>query len=85
MPASPPAITAMPVEVVRTALKLLRGRAPKPMALEGRSPLGEGECGTLIREKDWSRTPLGAMAHWPAALRTTVANIINSPVAQVLL
>ena len=73
--------------MIRTALKLLRGQARKPAAPSPlpRWPVGGGECGTLIREKDWSRTPLGPMAHWPAALRTTVANIVNSPVAQVLL
>ncbi|MEH3159674.1 MAG: PAS domain-containing protein [Sphingomonas taxi] len=48
-------------------------------------PLGGGECGALIRNRDWSDTPLGPIADWPAALRTTVSNIVNSPVPKVLM
>ena len=73
-------------EVVRTALKLLRGQAPKPSPqLPQRGwPIGGGECGALIREKDWSATPLGPVEHWPGALRATVANMVNTPVATVV-
>jgi PAS domain S-box-containing protein len=72
--------------VIRTALKLLRGQAPKPAppSTQPRWPIGGGECGALIRERDWSRTPLGPAEHWPEALRTTVANMVNTPVATVL-
>ena len=48
-------------------------------------PLGGGECGALIRDHDWSATPLGPVAGWSGALRTTVANIVNSPVPKVLM
>ncbi len=48
-------------------------------------PLGGGECGALIRDHDWSATPLGSVASWSGALRTTVANIVNSPVPKVLM
>jgi PAS domain S-box-containing protein len=73
-------------EVVRTALKLLRDRGDAPEAGNpAQWPIGGGECGHLIRERDWSRTPLGAIDRWPAALRSTVANIVNSPVAKVLM
>ena len=48
-------------------------------------PLGGGECGALIRDHDWSATPLGPIAGWSGALRTTVANIVNSPVPKVLM
>ncbi len=48
-------------------------------------PIGGGECGALIRQFDWSATPLGPADQWPAALRATIANIVNSPVAQVLM
>jgi PAS domain S-box-containing protein len=48
-------------------------------------PLGGGECGALIRDHDWSATPLGPVADWSGALRTTVANIVNSPVPKVLM
>ena len=50
-----------------------------------RWPLGGGECGALIRDHDWSATPLGPVADWSGALRTTVANIVNSPVPKVLM
>lgn len=48
-------------------------------------PRGGGTCGALIRDHDWAATPLGPLADWPAALRTTVANIVNSPVPKVLM
>ncbi|MDO6473488.1 ATP-binding protein [Maribacter sp. 1_MG-2023] len=38
-----------------------------------------GEMGKLMREKDWSLTPLGAPEGWPQSLRTTVNIILNSP------
>lgn len=40
--------------------------------------VGGGEMGKLLREKDWSRSPLGAIANWPASLRTTVSLVLNS-------
>ena len=33
---------------------------------------GGGEMGKLIREMDWSKTPLGPIESWPQSLRTTV-------------
>ena len=38
-----------------------------------------GEMGKLMREKDWSLTPLGPPVGWPQSLRTTVNIILNSP------
>ena len=59
---------------------------PKPtLDSAPRWPLGGGECGALIRDHDWSATPLGPVADWSGALRTTVANIVNSPVPKVLM
>ncbi len=59
---------------------------PKPtLDSAPRWPLGGGECGALIRDHDWSATPLGPVAGWSGALRTTVANIVNSPVPKVLM
>ncbi|WP_413061677.1 PAS domain-containing protein [Sphingomonas carotinifaciens] len=46
---------------------------------------GGGECGDLIRARDWSATSLGPREHWHPALRSTVSNIINSPIAKVLM
>jgi PAS domain S-box-containing protein len=39
---------------------------------------GGGEMGTLIRSKDWSKTPLGSPDTWPQSLRTTVSLCIAS-------
>ncbi|BAY08015.1 ATP-binding protein [Calothrix sp. NIES-2098] len=40
--------------------------------------IGGGEMGKLIRSKDWSNTPLGAIASWPQSLRTTVSLCLAS-------
>ncbi|MGU3496884.1 response regulator [Xanthobacteraceae bacterium A53D] len=48
-------------------------------------PVGGGACGELIRSRDWSSTAFGSTARWSMALRATVANIVNSPVAKVLM
>ncbi|MDE2285692.1 MAG: response regulator, partial [Hyphomicrobiales bacterium] len=45
--------------------------------IDAKSPLGagpspDGEMLRLIREKDWSRTPLGAYEHWSPTLRIMV-------------
>ena len=39
---------------------------------------GGGEMGRLMRAKDWSRTPLGALDRWPQSLLTSVSTCINS-------
>ena len=71
-------------EVVRAGLRALRDT---PAATPRRQPwpVGGGECGALMRERDWAATPLGAIERWSPALRATVANILNSPVAKVLM
>ena len=45
--------------------------------------LGNGEVAALIREHDWSRTPLGPIASWPGSLRTALGICLHSttPVA----
>ena len=66
--------------IIRTALEQMRVlRTPVE------SLIGGGECGMLIRQRDWSATSLGAIETWPAELRVTLANIINSPVAKVVM
>ena len=72
-------------EVVRAALRTLRdgGSAGTPMPAVW--PIGGGECGQLIRDHDWASTALGPMDSWSVELRTTVANVVNSPVAKVLM
>jgi PAS domain S-box-containing protein len=39
---------------------------------------GGGECGALIRAKDWSQTPLGPVEQWPQSLKTAVRIILTS-------
>ncbi|WP_242097111.1 PAS domain-containing protein [Sphingomonas sp. CROZ-RG-20F-R02-07] len=70
-------------EGVRAALTLLRDHAAEGATMAWL--VGGGECGALIRARDWSATSLGGPAGWPAALRTTLANVVNSPVAKVLM
>lgn len=45
--------------------------------------LGDGEVAATIRERDWSRTPLGAIERWPMSLRTALGICLHSttPVA----
>ena len=71
-------------EVVRAGLRALRDGADRRPALKG-WPFGGGDCGALIRESDWSRTVLGPIDGWSLELRATVSNIVNSPVAKVLM
>jgi PAS domain S-box-containing protein len=37
-----------------------------------------GEMGKVIREKDWSKTPLGPIESWPQSLRTTISLVLAS-------
>jgi len=50
-------------EVVRTALKLLRDQSAALPAVASVAaiewPVGGGECGAMIRTRDWSATSLG--------------------------
>ncbi len=40
---------------------------------------GGGEMGKLIRNTDWSKTPLGEPKKWPQSLRTMVSVMLNNP------
>ena len=73
-------------EVVRAALCKLRDGEVGPISLPvGNWPLGGGECGALIRSRDWNKSLLGPIERWSLEMRATVANIVNSPVAKVLM
>jgi diguanylate cyclase (GGDEF)-like protein/PAS domain S-box-containing protein len=48
-------------------------------------PVGGGEMGALIRAYDWSATSLGPLAAWPQSLKTTIDNLLHSPVPMALL
>src|SRR5262247_1603969 len=39
---------------------------------------GGGEMGKLIREMDWSQTPLGPIESWPQSLKTAVRIMLTS-------
>lgn len=72
-------------EVVRAGLRALRDGSAAGKRLPSVWPIGGGKCGHLIRSKDWSETALGSIDSWSVELRTTVANVVNSPVAKVLM
>ena len=46
---------------------------------------GGGEIGDLIRQKDWSKTPLGNPETWSQSLRTTLSIMLNSKFPMFLL
>ncbi|MGB8730088.1 MAG: response regulator transcription factor, partial [Candidatus Sulfotelmatobacter sp.] len=39
---------------------------------------GGGAVGKLVREFDWTKTPLGAMEEWPQSLKTVVRVLLTS-------
>lgn len=41
-------------------------------------PTSGGVCGDLIRTIDWSASPLGPLAGWPASLRTSIQSMLES-------
>jgi diguanylate cyclase (GGDEF)-like protein len=45
--------------------------------------IGGGRMARFIAARDWARTPLGALEHWPQSLRTVVslAQASNSPIS----
>jgi PAS domain S-box-containing protein len=72
-------------EVVRAALCCLRNGGVAPRAVGADWLKGGGECGELIRAKDWKKSMAGSVEGWSIEMRATVANIVNSPVAKVLM
>ena len=76
-------------EVVRAGLRALRdepdAKGATPAAEATPWPVGGGECGILIRTLDWSASGLGPVQGWSRELRATVSNIVNSPIAKVLM
>ncbi|MFC4254975.1 PAS domain S-box protein [Altererythrobacter xixiisoli] len=57
-----------------------QGEAARPGFLAG-----GGHCADLIAAKDWSQTPLGPLAQWPACLRCATALLLRSQVPIVML
>jgi signal transduction histidine kinase len=48
-------------------------------------PPGPGDMATQVRDNDWSQTPLGATAQWPASLRIAVGSVLDSPLPTIVL
>jgi PAS domain S-box-containing protein len=74
-------------ELLTAISRFMDGRNGKGVSAEGVSsenpavthwPAGGGEMGRLIREHDWSQTPLGAIGGWPQSLKTAINLILNS-------
>lgn len=70
---------------IEAAVALLAAQQGGPERAPSLWPIGGGETGALIRAHDWSSTSLGPIAGWSPQLRTTVNNVVNSPVAKVLM
>src|SRR5262249_38272863 len=47
-------------------------------------PTGSGEMSRLMRQHDWSATPLGPVAQWPQELKTVVRIMLDSRYAMWL-
>ncbi|MFC4161357.1 PAS domain S-box protein [Chitinimonas lacunae] len=47
-------------------------------------PVGGGEAGALIRERDWRHSPLGPVEDWPQSLRTSLDLLLPAE-AQIVL
>src|SRR5678816_639686 len=48
------------------------------LAQPSRFPIGGGDVGKQMRAQDWSGSPLGPPASWPASLRTVVDLLLQS-------
>lgn len=47
--------------------------------------VGGGELGELVRNRDWSSSPLGPRENWPQSLRTTLSLLLQSKVPMALM
>jgi hypothetical protein len=65
----------MPVKMNPVSLSDLPHRTASPQT---HFLAGGGELGAMMRERDWSRTPLGPISEWPQALRTAVRIVLTS-------
>ena len=71
-------------EIVRAGLRALRD-GPRSAPVPAEWPIGGGDCGAIVRQFNWSASPLGPVDGWSVEMRSTVANVVNSPVAKVLM
>ena len=45
---------------------------------------GGGEASRMIRDRDWTRHPLGPLEGWPPDLRSALSLVLNSPESMIL-
>ncbi len=72
-------------QAIEAAVSLLAAQQGGASRAPEMWPIDGGECGALIRAHDWCATSLGRISTWSPQLRTTVNNVVNSPVAKVLM
>ncbi|MFC0502463.1 response regulator [Asaia krungthepensis] len=72
--------------MIEAGLTLLRETMANAAKKEGIAfPPAGGQCGALIRGLDWTQHDVGPTRTWSDPLRATITNIVNSPVAKMLL
>jgi GAF domain-containing protein len=64
--------------VSTTSVRIGAELTPGGATLAGQFFPGSGEMASLIRARDWSTTPLGAIEEWPQSLRTAVSICVGS-------
>jgi putative addiction module CopG family antidote len=72
-------------EVVRAGLRLLQSAGGRSGNVGASWLHGGGECGELIRRRNWAGASVGTPDHWSPEMRVTIANAVNSPIAKVVL
>jgi PAS domain S-box-containing protein len=65
-------------KVVTGAAASVPGTHPEPKAAAPEEQVRGGALGELVREFDWSKTPLGAIEGWPQSLQTVVRVMLTS-------
>jgi hypothetical protein len=55
-----------------------------PIVVDNNILAGDGEMGERIRAFDWSKTPIGPIASWSPALRTTVRLMLANRLPMLL-
>lgn len=72
--------------VLSAGIALLKARTEAMAARESFAfPAAGGNCGALLRALDCSKLAAGPACKWSDTLRATVTNIVNSPVAKLLI
>jgi len=72
------------IHVLRHVVEQQRSSKPTRVTTETSWLSGGGELGQLIREHDWSQTPLGAIGSWSPSLRMAVRFLLANRFPQLL-